>query len=401
MSRRPADADSDLDSEDFADQSPAPSPMVPLSGLSLGGISSASSNNRVERRGMIRRAARRHWMVTYWCQTVDEVLPAYMDMTMANIRARGSQVSLDYAVWQVECCPTTQRLHIHMYMEFDRTVYASFVCNLFPDPRKCYAEPKITFTSREDCISYCTKEHTRVAGPWEFGSRETQEEVSQGKRSDISRVVSIINNGGNMEDIMKLDGNVMLRMPNGIRTAISVIQKRDAPKDRDIKVVVLFGGTGSGKTSGIVHGVKDRLYTVDSTMISTGGNGGIWWDGYAGEKTVLFDDYDNWVSTADLLRLLDRYTVKIQSKGASSLAYYERLFITSNKAPWEWKDGRTGKEPFKPHRAALMRRMHTVAEVFPHITVLHKRNGVILNTERILTWTGEERELDDYTKQFL
>ena len=40
---------------------------------------------------------------------------------------------------------------------------------------------------------------------------------------------------------------------------------------------------GSGKSSGVRRDYGDSLYVKDATK---------WWDGYAGEETVVIDDWD-------------------------------------------------------------------------------------------------------------
>jgi hypothetical protein len=64
-----------------------------------------------------------------------------------------------------------------------------------------------------------------------------------------------------------------------------------------------------------------------------------WWDGYANEKTVIMDDYRASLCTfQDLLRILDRYPLRVELKGACaqlsalhymycSLFYYKKLLL--------------------------------------------------------------------------
>lgn len=389
-------ADSDLSSSDDETTTTSTQSRVPVRATD----SNASDD---QRRGL----RRRHWMVTYYPDSEEECM-GLDGATMAHIiedtHNRVASTKLVYMVWQIEKCPGTGKLHLQGYMEFEKNVFRRYVQRFFRQGYKLHTEAR--YGTREDCIKYCTKEETRVKGPWEYGNRNHAAERAEnmGRRTDIQKIHEAINGGYTMDDLMREFPADLIRMCNGVKTAMSVVRKRDAPLDRDIKVVVIFGGTGTGKTSGVLHGLYERHkikpYTVDSTMLSTSGTT-IWWDGYENEDHVLWDEYHNWIPTGDLLRYMDRYTMQIQKKGGSTVAYYKRLYITTNLPPWEWKDPSTGKLPVPEHRAAIIRRMDTIVQLVHGMAILHKRNGVVLNKKTIGEYTGEEPVLDDYAKAVL
>lgn len=390
-------SDSDLDSDDLPLQRDPPR---------------VSTAPRVQQPSVLNRSSedqrrgprRRHWMVTYYlnsdsdCASLDG---PNMASRIMDAHTKGASTRLVYMVWQIERCPATGKLHLQGYMEFESNVFRRYLQRFFENGQTLHAEARLG--TREGCIRYCTKEETRVMGPWEYGDRDHMErrETSQGNRSDVQRIHDAINQGYSMDDLMREFPADLIRMCNGVKTAMGLVRKRDAPIDRDIKVIVIFGGTGTGKTSGVLHGLYEKYgikpYTVDSTMLSTSGTT-IWWDGYENEDHVLWDEYHNWVPTGDLLRYMDRYTMQIQKKGGSTVAYYKHLYITTNVPPWEWKDPATGKLPVPEHRAAIIRRMDTIVQLVHGIAILHKRNGVVLNKATIGTYTGEEPVLDDFAK---
>lgn len=76
------------------------------------------------------------------------------------------------------------------------------------------------------------------------------------------------------------------------------------------KVSWYYGNTGSGKTYKALEGVsEDNIYIV-SAPSSKGGS--LWFDGYVGQKRVVFDDFRPWWCRFDyLLRLLDRYKIQV------------------------------------------------------------------------------------------
>jgi hypothetical protein len=66
-------------------------------------------------------------------------------------------------------------------------------------------------------------------------------------------------------------------------------------------------------------------------------NGDRWFDGYSGQLTVIFDDFDGkQVEFRFLLRLLDKYPMQVPVKGGFVNWVPRFVFITSNAYPDEW-----------------------------------------------------------------
>ena len=62
-----------------------------------------------------------------------------------------------------------------------------------------------------------------------------------------------------------------------------------------------------------------------------------WWDGYHGEETVIFDDFKGFsMRLHDFQLIVDRYPVKVETKGSTVELSATRLVFTSNKHPSEW-----------------------------------------------------------------
>lgn len=334
----------------------------------------------------------RSWMVTYHGPDAANVDLEYMQASIGRANNQSTNTRVTFVTWQIETAPTTGNTHVQMYIEFNTVVRNTYVQQLFAIPRSVYAAPRAG--TRDGCIQYCHKEDTRQAGPFTIGDQE-QTAPQQGNRTDVQDIHSMIASGARSSEIYTAFPNAYMRMVNGVRHAMAVVRQRDAPRERDIRVIVLYGQTGTGKTFGIVNQPNCDLYTIDSSMLQAN-TGNVWWDGYEGEKHVLFDEYNDWFNIAGLLKYLDRYAMRIQSKGSSTVAYYNTLYITSNKAPWEWKD-RNGEDFADEHKAALQRRIHTTGEVKicdkgkTRIIELQKLNGRICDKQKIIDWIGASK----------
>ncbi len=72
-------------------------------------------------------------------------------------------------------------------------------------------------------------------------------------------------------------------------------------------------------------------------IVPTPGNDGkVWYDGYAGEDVILFDDFYGWLKWTEILRMTDRYSVWLRVKGGYVPSTAKKVIFTSNTHPDEW-----------------------------------------------------------------
>lgn len=111
-------------------------------------------------------------------------------------------------------------------------------------------------------------------------------------------------------------------------------------------VIVYWGRTGTGKTRSVHENATD-LYVHP---------GGMWFDGYDGQQQVLFDDFGgSEFKLQYLLKLLDRYRMRVPVKGGFVSWCPREVYITSNLSPDEWFPNANGE-----HVNALFRRFSFV-----------------------------------------
>jgi hypothetical protein len=119
-----------------------------------------------------------------------------------------------------------------------------------------------------------------------------------------------------------------VKYSRGFQTLSSMITK---PKHREnIKVTVLFGTPGSGKTYHAM-GCDDPNISVFKKSV-----GEHWYDGYHGEKRLVLDEYNGYLPWSLLLSCLDVYKLTTQVKGGFVAAEWEEVFITCNIFPTNW-----------------------------------------------------------------
>lgn len=250
-----------------------------------------------------------------WCFTINN--PESDDLFVAL------PAGVRYVIWQRERGAEGTE-HLQGYVVFSNARALVGVKKLLGERAHC----EISRGSDEQCVAYCSKEDTRVRGPFSFGERMS----GQGKRTDIDEAAEEVLKTGSIQNVKPA---LIVKYAKGL-TALSLMVP--APHRAKVDVICLTGTTGIGKT----WNVFDRYPDVYRPLI---GNSGLWWDGYDGEDAVLFDEFEGQVQITKMLQYLDPYKLKLEVKGGSVWAKYTKVFITSNRTPEEWYPGVKANKP--------------------------------------------------------
>lgn len=175
--------------------------------------------------------------------------------------------------------------------------------------------------THEQAVAYCTKSDTRKDGPFQFGDPPTP-----GKRNDLAKLKATIESGSSLREIGSEHFGTFIKYPRGI-----ILYKNLVTPARNFKseVTVLYGPTNVGKTKCCSINFPDAYWVFPQVN-------GKWMDGYDSQKTVIIDEFYGWFPHNYMLRLLDEYPMKVETKGGIAEFVAKRIFITSNKSPEEW-----------------------------------------------------------------
>lgn len=266
---------------------------------------------------------------------------------LAGLVERGA---VAYAAGQLEQGEETHHYHIQFVIQNGKTQRLSYmkkVCG------QTHWEPiRGTFLQAK---AYCTKEETRVAGPWEAGLMAVQ-----GQRRGLDEAVAMIKNGAQLHEVAEEYSVLWVHHHKGLidlRRQLNLEADRRTFGPEGPEVWVLYGPSGTGKSRFVKETWPDAFWKIPGEK---------WWDGYRGHETVVLDDFkDCDMRLTDLQRLLDWYPLWVEVKGGAIPMLAKRYVITSNQDPGYWYLKSDG------HRT-IMRRIRDFAEQHGRLIYCHE-----------------------------
>lgn len=215
--------------------------------------------------------------------------------------------------------------------------------------------------SAQESQTYCSKQEVLL----EAGTCP-----AQGKRSDIQKVTELVETGHGMRDIIPVASSYQ-----SLRTAELLLKYVEPARPTNTEVTVLWwwGATGTGKS-------REAFETYPDAWIS--GRDLRWFDGYDQHPEAIIDDFRGDFCTFHmLLRLLDRYPMRVEVKGGSRQWVPTTIVITSAYPP-----DRVYKT--REDVGQLTRRITEVREFCPDVSAQKSRG----NTNALDNFMDEELE---------
>lgn len=207
-----------------------------------------------------------------------------------------------YWIYGREQCPETDRQHYQGFIMLNKTNRLPAVKRILGAGDQSHIEPRRG--TRQQARDYCIKDGDFV-------------EWGQFERLNFQELFK--------QDIKFLKENYpafYCRYHRGL-----FLLNNNIPKWRDVTVTIIWGKTGTGKTRKVME--MEDVYKLDPPYL--------WWDGYAGEKILLIDDYEkDAINRGMLLNICDGYKLRLQTKGGHCWAEWNKVFITSNFDPEGW-----------------------------------------------------------------
>lgn len=263
-----------------------------------------------------------------WCFTLNN----YTEQDVARYRDIGSdRESITYFVFGREVGEHGTS-HLQCFVSFAKRRTLRQVKDLFGSRVHCEAARG----SPSQNQAYCTKDGQAE----EFGNLPK----GRGNRNDLSAALAAVKAGASRRVLIEEHAVAYSRAHRMLSEALILYSgSRDwMPITR-----VYYGETGIGKTRKAFEEAQSDVYVH---------SGGQWFDGYDGNEDVIFDDFGgSEFKLTYLLKLLDRYPMKVPVKGGFVNWVPKRIWITANYSPSEWYPNAKDM-----HVAALIRRFEKV-----------------------------------------
>lgn len=184
--------------------------------------------------------------------------------------------------------------------------------------------------SAADNKAYCSKEEGRIEGPWEWGVPK-----QQGARNDLSVLVDEVKKGTALLDII-------YKYPYALRFIkhLMLMSSLKPPVRRAVPCIIwLYGGSGLGKSTA-ANLISNNAYQYCQ------GSTGDWWNSYAGERTVIFNEFDGKYNRKRLQQVLDVHPYRVEVKQSSAALAASNFIFTSNEAPEDFYPKGFDSDPF-------------------------------------------------------
>lgn len=268
--------------------------------------------------------------------------------------------ALDYLVGQLEAAPTTGEKHIQGFITLKAKKRLTWLKRNL-DSEVHWEPAKGTAAQNR---AYCTKQDSRVEGPWEFG-----EFVTQGRTKGLDKAIEMVKARATDTAIAEEIPAVYVRHYRGLQELRRALKITAEQRTWLPELWVIYGPSGSGKSRWAREAFPDAFWKSAGTP---------WWDGYWGQETVVLDDFTGrFMPLTDFQHLLDGNPMQVEIKGGSVPMLARRIVITSNWRPDEWYS-----EKVDPARS-VCRRVHDFAgqhgryvELLVGGTAVHAETGV-------------------------
>lgn len=217
--------------------------------------------------------------------------------------------------------------HIQGYVQFDCQRSLASVKRLLPR-----AHWEVAKGTPQQNLAYCTKEgrllEPVIIGEFPVGGGGPGASSHNGKGLSRAGVCKLIQDNPHITEAEIIDQgglHILCAQPSILGIARGYLLGN--ARRNGVTCELFHGAPGTGKSR-----LADTLYPNAYRKAP-----GPWWDMYAGEGVVIFDDFDeSSLELGEFLRVIDRYPHAVPVKGSYVKLVATHFVITSNLLPNQW-----------------------------------------------------------------
>lgn len=285
---------------------------------------------------------------------------------------------VQYCVYQLERAPETGRLHLQGYIEFKNRKKFTTVKNMIPALAGAHFEARKG--TCDEARTYCMKEDSRVAGPWESGVWEPEKQRKDQKTKATELLVRRTREGASDAELWEEFPSLMLIHS---RKVVEVREVFNGNKRNTMPIVFLFcgiAGAGKSRTANTLAAFLGSVFVVPTAKSS-----GLYFDGYRQERSIIIDDMDGARCTPGFFKqLCDRYAFTVPVHGRGNVNFNSPyIFITTNRVPKQWWKNQSDTET-----KAIMRRFSCII-FFGDLSFGKKKKNTIIYQDGVFASVSE------------
>lgn len=230
--------------------------------------------------------------------------------------------------------------HFQGYFELLKKARFNAVKLLF-DPSIPHLEAKSRNSTRDQAAEYCKKDSNYV----EYGTLGGQGK----KKRKLAILANAVIEGEPLSEVAQLDPETYIRNYRGLQDFQAKVTK--ISNFRPVKTILFYGNTDTGKTHDAFADFPD-LYRVPLQR-----KGNLWFNGYERQKTIFFDEFVGQIPLTNMLQILDKFKLQVETKGGYCFLQNDTFILASNVHPAFWYSSWEGRTE---HQKAFIRRIHQV-----------------------------------------
>ena len=249
-----------------------------------------------------------------WVFTNNNFITSTLDVLPEKIR---------FIVWQTEQAPSTEHHHLQGYLQLHSKARLSTVKSLIAGAFGGSPSCQIARGTAEQNIAYCTKEETRLFGPWQMGAP-----VTAGQRTDLEAACALIKANKTLEEVAESLPATYVRYHRGLGSLRTILAGSLGKMRSTFRLVYLWGAPGCGKTSAA------RIRWPDAYWLTE--NKEAWMGTYDGQTTIVVDDFAGIMPLQHVLRLCQPQPYEAPVKGGHTWVGASTVVLISNQDPDSW-----------------------------------------------------------------